>query len=287
MSDEGQSGSGTSSGALSKGLALGLIWWTVSTVLVLVILVGAALVLAWCRWSEHPPKHRCEDKVECAEACETGRHHRESVAPDPPDQSRELTVVVNVNGAEVSVESPPPPSPKTPQSPTPSPCVDTQEPQQTQTEKDSSSSAEAIVIVDRRKIIEGPKQIVSPPEVVEQPVKELVGRVRFEAGRCRVRAQRSDIETVAARLWERRGAVLVVGHPDRCGSPKLVERRAKATAKALRTALKRRAGSRRRARLTGLHVHAQGAFANPAAAQDDCDQADLGTATIYLVEELG
>ncbi len=112
---------------------------------------------------------------------------------------------------------------------------------------------------------------------------ELLGRIRFDAGSRRITAwHRSDVETVAMELGSRTGALLVVGHADRCGNFRLAERRARKVRRNLRRHLKSRPDWP-----TGqTRVHAQASGEDPGAPENTCEERHYGTAGVYLIKGL-
>ena len=112
---------------------------------------------------------------------------------------------------------------------------------------------------------------------------ELLGRVGFEPGRRRVLWSHGEetktIEEIAKRLFEKTGAVLVVGHADGCGRSRLAKRRAKRVRRDLGDLLKDRSSG-------GIRIHAQAAGQDSGAPEGSCVAQYYGTAGVYLIEGL-
>ena len=112
---------------------------------------------------------------------------------------------------------------------------------------------------------------------------ELLGRVGFEPGRRRVLWSHGEetkpVEEIAKRLFEKTGAVLVVGHADGCGRSRLAKRRAKRVRRDLSHLLKDRTSG-------GIRIHAQAAGEDSGAPEGSCVAQYYGTAGVYLIEGL-
>lgn len=257
--------------------------WTATGVLALLGCVLGTLVLAWCVSKGKRPQGGCTEK---GRVCH--EEHYRSVSsrrpPSPPRDASHMTLVLNVAGGSVSQQVVPSTPPACPEGPQPAATVEA-----------GPGAQDLIVVVDREKIVEKvrdketivetekveTKEVVKPPPPSRPPevCKQLVGRVHFEPGRCRVRFQRREVFNIADRLQGRTGTVLVVGHPDSGQGRRHAEHRAKRVGKALRTALKERPG-------THLPVFTQAATMEQlgAGSTGSCGEVHYGTAGVYLIE---
>ena len=261
--------------------------WTAVAVVTLLVCIVGTLVLAWCASEGRQPKgdrigqchgcHEQQDRSVCPHhMC---RHHPRH----PAEEGRDVTLVVNVAGGTVSQQAPPV---------TPPPCPECPKPT---TAEVKVGGQDLIVVVDKEKVVEHvvdkatvvrtekveKEIVVEPPQPPPPDCKQLVGRVRFEPGQCRVRFQRQEVLNIADRLQGQTGTVLVIGHPDRERGHRHAGHRAKRVGKALRKALKERRGTQ-----LAVVTRAASTEGTGAAGTETCDEAHFGTAGVYLIEGL-